>query len=74
MNTNGGCHCYEGYCEFWKAGPISMCSTAQSVRFVSERVMTLAAALASKKYLCSDSSNPKMFFGAEQKDGQPCQL
>ncbi len=56
MNTNGGRHHCEGYCVSWKAEAISMHTTAQSVRFVSERVITLAAAPASKKYLCSTSS------------------
>lgn len=56
MNTNGGRHYYEGYCVSWRAEAISMRATAGSVRFVSERVMTLAAAYASKKYLCSISS------------------
>lgn len=61
MNTNGERHYYEGYCVSWKAQAISMRATARTVRFVSERVTTLAAALASKKYLCSTSStwNPK---------------
>lgn len=45
----GGRHYYEGYCVSWKARPISMHATTQSVRFVSERVMALATALASKK-------------------------
>lgn len=49
MNINGGCHHYEGFCVSWKAEAISMHATARSVRFVSGRVMSLAAAPASKK-------------------------
>lgn len=77
MNTNRRRHYYEGYCVSWKAERISMRATAQSVRFVSERVMTLAAALANKSTSVQPLplENPKMCPRAKQKDGQrqPCQ-
>lgn len=60
----------------WKTEPISMRATVQSVRFVSERVMTLAAALEVKSTSAQplQLEIPKMYSGAEQKDGQqPCQ-
>lgn len=49
MSTNRRRHHYEGCCVSWKARRISMRATASSVRFVSERVTTLAAALAKIK-------------------------
>lgn len=75
-NTNGRHHYYEGYFVSWKTEPISMRATAQSVRFVSERVMTLAAALEVKSTSAQarQLEITKMYSGAEQKDGQqPCQ-
>lgn len=72
MNTNRRRHHYEEYCVSWKAEAISMRATAQSVRFVSERVMTLAAVLANKSTSAQPLpvENPKMCLRTEQKDGQ----
>ena len=72
MNANRRRHYYEGYCVSWRAEPISMRTTAESVRFVSERVMTLAAAFAKKSTSVQPPTleNPKMCPEAEQKDGQ----
>lgn len=48
MNIYGGSRDHEVYCVSWKAEAISTHGTARSVRYVSEGVMALATADASK--------------------------